>query len=63
LASGSTPVPKVIDGHASARLRDEREARGDRLSGVYKVLADEGFAIAELIGKDDRFAVLAENVA
>jgi hypothetical protein len=44
------------------QARDESEARGDRLGGVDEMLADEGLAIAESIGKHDRFAILAENV-
>ena len=44
------------------QVRDEREARCDRLGRVDQVLADERLAIAEPIGEHDRFAVLAEHV-
>lgn len=43
-------------------IRNESEARGDRLGRVDEMLADEGFAVAEPIGEHDRFAILAQNV-
>ena len=47
---------------AIGQVRNEREARGDRLGRIDEMLADEGFAIAESIGEHDRFAILAEDV-
>src|SRR5262245_29837107 len=42
---------------------DKSKARGDGLSRVNEMLADEGFAIAEPIGEHDSFAVLTENIS
>lgn len=43
-------------------IRNESEARGDRLGRVDEMLADEGLAVAEPVGEHDRFAILAKNV-
>lgn len=43
-------------------IRNESEARGDRLGRVNEMLADEGLAVAKSVGEHDRFAILAKNV-
>ncbi len=43
-------------------IRNESEARGDRLGRVDEMLTDEGLAVAESVGEHDRFAILAKNV-
>jgi hypothetical protein len=43
-------------------MRDEREARGDRLGGVDQVLADERLAIAKAISQHHGLSVFAQDV-
>ena len=42
--------------------RLEHHAVGDVLAGVGQVLADEGIVEAELVGEDDRLAILAQRL-
>ena len=42
--------------------RQEHHAVGDVLAGIGQVLADEGVIEAELVGKDDRLAILAQRL-
>ena len=42
---------------------DEHHARGDVLGAVGVVLADIAFGVAELVGEDERLAILAQRLA
>ena len=56
------PVPSLIVLVASIRRGDEHHAGRDVLGLVGRVLADIAFGEAELVGEDERLAVLAQRL-